>query len=159
MAFVSGNKLNRLWQNHIKPIKDSVTGKLDASKIANNLVTTVAGMALDARQGKELKDEVDALNSNLFFNNNITIEFGTLPNNGQKEIEIPQSISTADWFILYGCAYNPSVPDGYAYPLPYVNPSNWNDSIGVSIAQNKIRIKTATTWTGYVARIVIAHKL
>lgn len=35
------------------------------SSIANNLVTTAAGFALDARQGKALMDEITAINDNL----------------------------------------------------------------------------------------------
>lgn len=38
---------------------ETLGGKLDVSKIANNLVTTEEGYALDARQGKALSDAVN----------------------------------------------------------------------------------------------------
>ena len=40
---------------------ETLGGKLDVSKIANNLVTTEAGYALDARMGKTLSDKVDSI--------------------------------------------------------------------------------------------------
>ncbi|MCO7174485.1 hypothetical protein NIA70_20315, partial [[Clostridium] scindens] len=42
----------------------AVTGKLDASKVVNSLLATEEGFALDATQGKALKDQVDELNRN-----------------------------------------------------------------------------------------------
>ena len=48
----------------IDAIADKVMTKLLAkTNVVNNLLTTSAGYALDARQGKELKDITDALNS------------------------------------------------------------------------------------------------
>lgn len=65
MKLVSIELLNRFWTNGINPIKTLVNKKLDAAKIANNCTTTEAGYALDARQGKELREDVDEINSNL----------------------------------------------------------------------------------------------
>lgn len=65
MKIIDTNKLNRFWKNGVKPIKDSVAQKLDTSKVINNLLTTKAGYALDARQGKVLQDQVSEINSNL----------------------------------------------------------------------------------------------
>ena len=45
--------------NKITELNGLLGSKLDVSKIANNLVTTEAGYALDARMGKELGDKVD----------------------------------------------------------------------------------------------------
>lgn len=56
MKVITTNLLNYFWKNGVKPIKDAVGSKLDASKVANNLTTTVAGYALDARQGRELNN-------------------------------------------------------------------------------------------------------
>ena len=64
MKVITTNLLNRLWKNGIKPIKEAVTGKLDASKVVNSLLATEEGFALDATQGKALKDQVDELNRN-----------------------------------------------------------------------------------------------
>ena len=49
-----------------------VAGKLDISRLANNLTTTASGWALDARQGKALKDEVDKKLSSANLANNLT---------------------------------------------------------------------------------------
>lgn len=51
--------------NYIKANKDALTllggSKINISDIANNLTTTATGKVLDARQGKALKDLIDAL--------------------------------------------------------------------------------------------------
>lgn len=65
MRLINTNLLNYFYKNGIKPLKDAISGKLDMSKIANNLLTTVSGYALDARQGKVVQDEIDGINSNL----------------------------------------------------------------------------------------------
>lgn len=49
-------------------------GKLDASKVANNLTTTGTGYALDARQGKVLNDSKLSLTS--VVNNTVTTQAG-----------------------------------------------------------------------------------
>lgn len=65
MKVITTNLLNRFWKNGVKPIKDSLSSKVNVSDIVNNLTTTAANKALDARQGKALKTEIDSLNSNL----------------------------------------------------------------------------------------------
>lgn len=65
MKVITTNLLNRFWKNGVKPIKEAVTGKLDASKVVNSLLATEEGFALDATQGKALKDQVDELNRKL----------------------------------------------------------------------------------------------
>lgn len=64
MKVITTNLLNRFWKNGVKPIKDSIAGKLESSKVVNSLLTTAAGYALDARQGKALDDKITELNSN-----------------------------------------------------------------------------------------------
>ena len=44
--------------NKITELNGLLGGKLDVSKIANNLVTTEEGYALDARMGKNIKDQI-----------------------------------------------------------------------------------------------------
>lgn len=54
-----------------KGIDDLDLYKIDTDAIANNLVTTEAGLVLDARQGKVLDDKVNTINNyltNLLFN-------------------------------------------------------------------------------------------
>lgn len=67
MKVITTNLLNRFWTIGVKPIKEAVAGKLDASKVVNSLLATEEGFALDARQGKALKDQVDELNRKLVF--------------------------------------------------------------------------------------------
>ena len=65
MKVITTNLLNRFWKNGVKPIKEAVSGKLDASKVVNSLLATEEGFALDATQGKILKEQVDELNRKL----------------------------------------------------------------------------------------------
>ena len=65
MKVITTNRLNRFWKNGVKPIKDALANKLNTSSIVNNLLTTAAGYALDARQGKALDDKISALNGRL----------------------------------------------------------------------------------------------
>ena len=64
MKVITTNLLNRFWKNGVLPIKTALAGKLDTAKVINNLLTTAAGYALDARQGKILNDKITELNSN-----------------------------------------------------------------------------------------------
>ena len=74
MKVITTNLLNYFWKNGVKPIKDAMGGKLDASKVANNLTTTGTGYALDARQGKVLNDSKLSLTS--VVNNTVTTQAG-----------------------------------------------------------------------------------
>lgn len=65
MKVITTNLLNRFWKNGVKPIKDSLSSKVNVSDIVNNLTTTAANKALDARQGKALNDKITTLNSNI----------------------------------------------------------------------------------------------
>lgn len=65
MKVITTNRLNRFWKNGILPIKNSLANKLNTSSVVNNLLTTAAGYALDARQGKALDDKITALNGKL----------------------------------------------------------------------------------------------
>lgn len=65
MKVITTNRLNRFWKNGVLPIKNSLASKLNTANVVNNLLTTQAGYALDARQGKTLDDKITALNSNL----------------------------------------------------------------------------------------------
>ena len=72
MKVITTNRLNRFWTNGVKPIKDALASKLNTSSVINNLLTTVAGYALDARQGKVLDDKITALNGKLGYTTNVT---------------------------------------------------------------------------------------
>lgn len=57
-----GSGLRRIkWIN----IWNKILAKMRAAIIVNNCTTTVAGYALDARQGKIIQDEVSELNTNM----------------------------------------------------------------------------------------------
>lgn len=57
--------------NKITELNNLLGGKLDVSKIANNLVTTEAGYALDARMGKALSDGLNATKANTYNDGNL----------------------------------------------------------------------------------------
>lgn len=60
---------------------DAIKTKITGNLFANNLTTNAAGWALDARQGKALKDSVDQLNTDL---NNDNYRMGTYAQSGAK---------------------------------------------------------------------------
>ena len=72
MKVITTNRLNRFWKNGVLPIKNSLANKLNTSSVVNNLLTTAAGYALDARQGKALDDKITALNGKLGYTTNVT---------------------------------------------------------------------------------------
>lgn len=59
------NKMDRAIDDIDNAVEDLYAVKLNTANIANNLVTTVAGLALDARQGKALQDQITQQNNNL----------------------------------------------------------------------------------------------
>lgn len=67
MKVITTNLLNRFYKNGVKPIKDALAQKLDTSKVISNLNTTVAGYALDARQGKALNDKISDLDKKMYY--------------------------------------------------------------------------------------------
>lgn len=54
-----------LIKKKFNTILTKLVGKVDTSKIANNLATTEAGFVLDARQGKNIQDQLTSQNNNL----------------------------------------------------------------------------------------------
>lgn len=93
----------------VKEIKEHAFNDL-----ANNLTTTEPGHALDARQGRELKQDVDELNSALAHLSGIT---STLTNGGVEftsrvyqagEVHIDGTVSTDQCEIMYMRIYSQS---------------------------------------------------
>lgn len=87
MKVITTNRLNRFWKNGVLPIKNALATKLNTSSVVNNLLTTAAGYALDARQGKALDDKITALNGNIVnsstgtaikYGNGLVLEFGQI---------------------------------------------------------------------------------
>ena len=64
-------------------LKDKINGAFPAANLINNLTTTEAGYALDARQGKALDDKITEINGSL----NLCVKQFTIPVN--KSIAIP----------------------------------------------------------------------
>lgn len=87
----------------------------------------------------------------------IMINFGPLPNNGNKEIEMPLPAGVTDYWIESGWAYG---SDKRRYPLPYVDVSTWGYSISCMISSpGRLQISTKSDWTGYSAKFLVAYKL
>lgn len=87
----------------------------------------------------------------------IMINFGPIPNNGNKEIEMPLPAGVTDYWIESGWAYG---SDKRRYPLPYVDVSTWGYSISCMISSpGRLQISTKSDWTGYSAKFLVAYKL
>lgn len=103
-----------------------------------------------------LKKEIAELNSKM--PNQILVEFGSLPNASVKSIDANIPDGATNWWIESAWATN---PEGTArYPIPYVDVSNWSNSIQVVIDANKqIKIATKEDWSGYPAFFIVGYKL
>ena len=142
--------------------------KLNNANVINNLLTTEAGYALDARQGKALEDEITELNGKL--NRKITydetetgeIVLGEkvysksvwqphLPSNGIEYFDINLPSDTSYSWIDSGNIYIYKVGYSEMFPLPYVDPrdNSWKNCVGIKIMLGKLAITTAADWTGY----------
>lgn len=150
--------------------------KLNIANVINNLLTTEAGYALDARQGKVLEDEITELNSKL--DRKITYdetETGELmlgkkvysksvwkthlPSNSTEIFDIGLPSDAYYAWIDTGNSY--IYKEGYAdiFPVPYMNPrdNSWKNSVGTKLNNNKLVIYTATDWTGYGFFVTIKY--
>lgn len=103
-----------------------------------------------------LKKEIAELNSKM--PNQILVEFGSLPNASVKSIDANIPDGATNWWIESAWA---TTPEGTArYPIPYVDVSNWSNSIQVVIDANKqIKIATKEDWSGYPAFFIVGYKL
>ena len=91
MKVITTNRLNRFWKNGVLPIKNSLANKLNTANVVNNLLTTAAGYALDARQGKALDDKITTLNSKLSYttwSSGKKIPFGNVNGNNSLFVEL-----------------------------------------------------------------------
>ena len=70
----------------------SEEGKAGCVGLANNCTTTIAGFALDARQGKELMDRINELNRDLKVvkEHSVWEQIGTLSGTAQKTFDFSQ---------------------------------------------------------------------
>ena len=133
--------------------------KLNNANVINNLLTTEAGYALDARQGKALEDEITELNGKLEKKVDATtlgfgisetftgqylnskpiyqkmISAGALPNNTMKSIST--GITGAD-YVWVDMENSFAFNSGASYPIPYVDPRAVANSIGVRITSSSV---------------------
>lgn len=144
--------------------------------IKNTLTQASTGYALDAYQGKLLKDEVDELNSAMKIDLGTTetpthelyegkriytkyIDCVDLPNSGDKiyQLDIPGTFFWVDW----GNSYIYSNAESFRrtmYPLNYANPKTGK---GITYALDRydknIVFRTNENWQGYNAFIVVKY--
>ena len=110
-AFLRGDKT---WQN---------LGAAAFAGLANNVLTTDAGSALDARQGKALQDKIDELNSASKSRSYINTAFLTNPTDFYKSM----SINT----------FQPVYTSSSTTGLPTEDVSNWHYATGFIIKRNE----------------------
>lgn len=171
MKVVTTNLLNRFWKNGVKPIKDALTSKIDSSKIVNSLLTTAAGFALDARQGKVLDDKITQLNSKFIWNTAETV-VGTWPDGRtiyRKCFIIGQlanatsttrahGIPNLDRPIhLYGSAKDTSLSSNFTVSLPYVSSSDVTKQINIAANNTNIVLYHAAGNNKYSAVVVMEY--
>lgn len=125
-------------------------------KIEGLSITAVEQLFTLRKTNEELEKELESLNSKM--PNQILVEFGSLPNASVKSIDANIPDGATNWWIELAWATN---PEGTArYPIPYVDVSNWSNSIQVVIDANKqIKIATKEDWSGYPAFFIVGYKL
>jgi hypothetical protein len=67
------NKMDKGIDDCDNAIEDLYSVKFDKANIANNLITTASGLALDARQGKALQDQITVQNNSSIKQKTVTI--------------------------------------------------------------------------------------
>lgn len=106
----SGDKHSTIFGKILKSIKTLRSGKLNIANLANNLITTAAGLALDARQGKVLQDQITEQNNNLSKHGYLQL-YVTTDENGKFTIDLSQFGFTASYsyalsiMALYSASY------------------------------------------------------
>ena len=125
-------------------------------KIEGLSITAVEQLFTLRKTNEELEKELASLNSKM--PNQILVEFGSLPNASVKSIDANIPDGATNWWIESAWA---TTPEGTArYPIPYVDVSNWSNSIQVVIDDNKqIKIATKEDWSGYPAFFIVGYKL
>lgn len=125
-------------------------------KIEGLSITAVEQLFTLRKTNEELEKELASLNSKM--PNQILVEFGSLPNASVKSIDANIPDGATNWWIESAWA---TTPEGTArYPIPYVDVSNWSNSIQVIIDANKqIQIATKADWSGYPAFFIVGYKL
>ena len=150
--------------------------KLNTANVINNLLTTEAGYALDARQGKKIEDQITELNGKL--NRKITYdetETGEivvgkkiysksiwqthLPSNGTELFDLNLPSDTYYAWIDSGNSYIYKAGYSDIFPIPYINPQDgsWANCVGIKINAGKLAIFTSTDWTGYGFFVTIKY--
>lgn len=125
-------------------------------KIEGLSITAVEQLFTLRKTNEELEKELESLNSKM--PNQILVEFGSLPNASVKSIDANIPDGATNWWIE--SAWATTTEGTTRYPIPYVDVSNWNNSIQVTIDANKqINIATKADWSGYPAFFIVGYKL
>ena len=84
------------------------------------------------------------------------VDIGVLPNNTSKTINT--GITNAYYFWI-DPTYSMAISGGAGYPLPYVDPANVANSIGVRIIANgkQVVITTHSNWSTYAGFVAVRH--
>lgn len=90
---------------------------LTDAKLANNVVTTATGYALDARQGKSLKGLIDGITSAVNLLKSIYSNGSALKFNGESKNLLYSSYDMGIYYFGGSCAGAPSVYTGYMLVL------------------------------------------
>lgn len=151
--------------------------KFAKANVVNNLLTTQAGYALDARQGKALDEKISDLNGNKIGKYNVStgageiltgetlaskpiymrfVDIGVLPNNTSKTINT--GITNADYFWI-DPTYSLVISGGASYPLPYVDPTNIANSITARLIAHgqQVVITTEANWSTYAGFVAVRY--
>lgn len=135
----------------------TILAKIKSKLLANNLTTTQEGYALDARQGKALSDQINALNTNLgaieseYFTENDSAIWITP---GTYIFMINYSISGTGTISVSG--YNFTDSEGIGFAINFTSPSNARGDIVRAINAEKsmqVGIHATGSTTSVLAQI------
>ena len=84
------------------------------------------------------------------------VDIGVLPNNTSKTINT--GITNTDYFWI-DPTYSMAIAGGAEYPLPYVDPANVANSIGVRIIAHgqSIVVSTHANWSTYAGFVAVKY--
>lgn len=166
MKVVTTNLLNRFWKSGIKPIKDALTGKVDSSRIVNSLLTTEAGFALDARQGKALNDKITQLNGKIESVSSLKRAYVKKPIALEKGRNVLVSASELAGIGISSVSQIMSVHGRYGmeqFPFPALDVTNaagdstFRMSIVLDASLGAVVAVCAAAWTSRTACVVIDY--
>lgn len=106
MRLINTNLLNYFYKNGVKPLIGNIAKKLDVSKLANNLLTTVTGYAMDARQGPVIQGQIDDVRADV-----TAINGKLILKPKEISLQIPEKAITSHGYANSNITFN--TPEGY----------------------------------------------